>query len=54
MDINEHSQDTYALLKIIEMSEKDKAQGRFSPLEQADDDMRTAIFGNLASASPAD
>ncbi|WP_332877278.1 type II toxin-antitoxin system Phd/YefM family antitoxin [Massilia sp. S19_KUP03_FR1] len=45
------SQETNALLKIISMGEKEQAQGRVTPLAQATEDMRNAIFARRPSTS---
>jgi prevent-host-death family protein len=47
------SQETNALLKIISMGEKEKAQGLVSPLAQAAEDMRSAIFVDHPSTPKA-
>lgn len=47
------SQETNALLKIISMGEKEKAQGRVTPLVQASEDMRNAIFANRSAVQKA-
>lgn len=43
------SQETNALLKIISMGEKEKAQGHVTPLVQASEDMRNTIFANRSA-----
>lgn len=40
------SQETNALLKLVNMGEKEKAAGKVTPLEQAKRDMEAAIFGD--------
>ena len=44
-----HTQETNALLKIISIGEKEKSQGKVTPLAQAKEAMEKAIFGNRAS-----
>lgn len=43
------SQETNALLKLVNMGEKEKAAGKVTPLEQAKRDMEAAIFGDRES-----
>jgi prevent-host-death family protein len=42
------SQETNALLKLMNLGEKEKAAGKVTPLEQAKRDMEAAIFGGTA------
>jgi prevent-host-death family protein len=39
------TQETHALLKIVALGDKEEAEGRVTPLAEADDFMRKAIFG---------
>lgn len=39
------SQETQALLKIVSLGDKEEADGKVTPLVQADEKMRKAIFG---------
>jgi len=43
------SQETNALLKLVNMGEKEKAAGKVTPLAQAKLDMEAAIFGDRAA-----
>jgi prevent-host-death family protein len=43
------SQETNALLKLVNMGEKEKAAGKLTPLAQAKLDMEAAIFGDRAA-----
>ena len=42
------SQETNALLKLVNLGEKEKAAGKVTPLEQAKRDMEASIFGGAA------
>ena len=47
------SQETNALLKLVNMGEKEKAAGKTTSLEQAKRDMEAAIFGGAAQKKKA-
>ncbi|WP_198116828.1 type II toxin-antitoxin system Phd/YefM family antitoxin [Massilia rhizosphaerae] len=47
------SQETNALLKLVNLGEKEKAAGKVTPLEQAKRDMEAAIFGGAARKKKA-